>query len=31
MNKPPMADEVRADVVRIWGYLPRSYDDFPPR
>ncbi|QYF95867.1 hypothetical protein KY495_01600 [Massilia sp. PAMC28688] len=22
--------EVRGDVLRIWGYLPRSYDDFPP-
>lgn len=22
--------EVRGDVVRIWGYLPRSYEDFPP-
>lgn len=22
--------EVRADVLRIWGYLPRSYEDFPP-
>lgn len=22
--------EVRADVLRIWGYLPKSYDDFPP-
>ena len=24
------AFEVRADVLRIWGYLPKSYDDFPP-
>lgn len=22
--------EVKADVLRIWGYLPKSYDDFPP-
>ena len=22
--------EVRNDVVRIWGYLPRCYEDFPP-
>jgi hypothetical protein len=22
--------EKRGDVVRIWGYLPRSYEDFPP-
>ena len=22
--------EWRQDVVRIWGYLPRAYDDFPP-
>lgn len=22
--------EVRGDVVRIWGYHPRSYEDFPP-
>ena len=22
--------EVRNDVLRIWGYLPRSYEDFPP-
>ena len=22
--------EVREDVLRIWGYLPKSYDDFPP-
>jgi hypothetical protein len=22
--------EVRADALRIWGYLPKSYDDFPP-
>ena len=22
--------EVRGDVLRIWGYLPRSYEDFPP-
>jgi hypothetical protein len=21
--------EVRADILRIWGYLPKSYDDFP--
>jgi len=21
--------EVRADVLRIWGYLPKSYEDFP--
>ncbi len=23
--------ERRGDVVRIWGYLPRSYEDFPPQ
>lgn len=23
--------ERRVDVIRIWGYLPRSYDDFPPQ
>ncbi|MDN3919257.1 DUF6678 family protein [Roseateles violae] len=23
--------ERREDVVRIWGYLPKSYEDFPPR
>lgn len=23
--------ERQGDVVRIWGYLPRSYDDFPPQ
>lgn len=23
--------EKRGDVVRIWGYLPRSYEDFPPQ
>lgn len=22
--------EVQENVVRIWGYLPRSYEDFPP-
>ncbi|MGO4320433.1 hypothetical protein QMK47_13575 [Pseudomonas sp. P9_35] len=22
--------EVRADVLRIWGYFPKSYEDFPP-
>jgi len=22
--------EMRGDVLRIWGYLPRSYEDFPP-
>jgi len=22
--------DVRDDVLRIWGYLPRSYEDFPP-
>ncbi len=22
--------EARGDVVRIWGYLPKSYEDFPP-
>lgn len=22
--------EVRGDVLRIWGYLPKSHDDFPP-
>jgi hypothetical protein len=22
--------DVRYDVLRIWGYLPRSYEDFPP-
>ncbi|KPA89320.1 hypothetical protein PF66_04171 [Pseudomonas asplenii] len=22
--------EVRNDVLRIWGYLPKSYEDFPP-
>lgn len=22
--------EVRGNVLRIWGYLPRSYEDFPP-
>ncbi|VXC51555.1 hypothetical protein MASSI9I_70367 [Massilia sp. 9I] len=22
--------EVRGDVLRIWGYLPKSYEDFPP-
>ncbi len=22
--------EQRADVIRIWGYLPRDYTDFPP-
>lgn len=22
--------EVRGDVVQIWGYLPKSYEDFPP-
>lgn len=22
--------EVRSDVLRIWGYLPKSYEDFPP-
>lgn len=22
--------EVRDDVLRIWGYLPKSYEDFPP-
>ncbi|MEG1039196.1 MAG: hypothetical protein RSE94_04680 [Pseudomonas sp.] len=22
--------EVRADVLRIWGYLPKSFEDFPP-
>jgi hypothetical protein len=23
--------EVRSDVARIWGYLPKSMEDFPPR
>ncbi len=23
--------EVRGDVARIWGYFPKSYEDFPPR
>jgi len=22
--------DARGDVLRIWGYLPRSYEDFPP-
>jgi hypothetical protein len=22
--------EVRGDVLRVWGYLPRTYEDFPP-
>jgi hypothetical protein len=22
--------EVRADMLRIWGYLPKSFEDFPP-
>ncbi len=22
--------EVKEDVLRIWGYLPKSYEDFPP-
>lgn len=22
--------EVKEDVVRVWGYLPKSYEDFPP-
>ncbi|WP_350318949.1 DUF6678 family protein [Pseudomonas sp. efr-133-R2A-59] len=22
--------DVRADVLRIWGYIPKSYEDFPP-
>lgn len=22
--------EVRGDVVRVWGYLPRCHEDFPP-
>jgi hypothetical protein len=22
--------EVRGDVLRIWGYVPKSYEDFPP-
>jgi len=22
--------EVRSDVLRIWDYLPKSYEDFPP-
>ena len=22
--------EVRDDVLRIWGYMPKSYEDFPP-
>lgn len=22
--------EVREDVVRLWGYLPKCYEDFPP-
>ena len=22
--------EVRGDVLRIWGYMPKSYEDFPP-
>lgn len=22
--------EVHGDVLRIWGYLPKTYDDFPP-
>jgi hypothetical protein len=22
--------EVRGDILRIWGYMPKSYDDFPP-
>jgi hypothetical protein len=22
--------EVRADVLRVWGYVPKSYEDFPP-
>ena len=22
--------EVKGDVVRIWGYYPKSYEDFPP-
>ena len=23
--------ETRNDVVRVWGYLPRCYEDFPPK
>lgn len=22
--------EVRGDLLRIWGYMPKTYDDFPP-
>ena len=22
--------EIKGDVARIWGYFPKSYDDFPP-
>lgn len=22
--------EVRGDILRIWGYMPKSYEDFPP-
>jgi hypothetical protein len=30
LNEIGFEYEVRQDVVRIWGYLPKSYEDFPP-
>ena len=30
VRKLGLAFEVRGDVLRIWGYLPKTYDDFPP-
>lgn len=30
LRKIGLEFEVRGDVVRIWGYLPKCYEDFPP-
>ncbi len=31
LNKIGFEFEVTGDVVRIWGYFPKSYEDFPPQ
>lgn len=31
LNEIGFEYEVINDVVRIWGYMPKSYEDFPPK
>jgi hypothetical protein len=30
IKKIGFESEVRGDIVRIWGYLPKAFEDFPP-